>query len=376
MLTIDKEFEELIPPLTDDEYSRLELSIIQDGCRDPLVVWGDILVDGHNRYKICEELSIPYETVNKDFKDRDEAKLWMMHNQLARRNLNDAQRIVIVRKCESSVKAKAEEREKQTRFGGGGKISTPVGKARDELGQLAGVSGKTYEHAATVLDFAPEEVASAMTAGDLSINKAYEVTRLEPEQQEEIAERLKHIEEEPEETNTPAKIINAVSKPFVVNNSGNNEWYTPADYIELAREVLGTIDLDPASCDYANETVQATKYYTKADNGLEQDWYGNVWMNPPYSSDLIGKFADKLIDSLSNISSAIVLVNNATDTSWFMTMANEASAICFTRGRVKFVSPDKKTAAPLQGQALLYFGDNPKKFVDVFSSKGWCVYPA
>lgn len=380
MITIDKEFQQLIPPLTEDEYSRLEQSIIEDGCRDPLVTWGDILVDGHNRYKICQEHGIQFTTVSRDFSDRDDVKLWMMHNQLARRNLNDAQRIAIVQKCESSVKAKA--RERQITSTGGNEpqlreILPEAGKrATEELGELAGVSRKTYEHATTVFNNAPEEVSKAMVNGQLSINKAYEVTKLEPEQQEEIAERLKNIKNEPAETNTPAKVVDAVSKPFVTHNSGNNEWYTPADYIELARKVMGTIDLDPASCKFANQTVKAGNYYTIDDNGLRHKWYGNVWLNPPYSKNLIEKFTSKLIDDLDEIESAIVLVNNATDTAWFRELAEECSAICFTYGRVKFISPDKDTAAPLQGQALLYFGKNPKLFVDTFSEKGWCVYPA
>lgn len=139
---------------------------------------------------------------------------------------------------------------------------------------------------------------------------------------------------------------------------------------------MGTIDLDPASCDVANETVQATQYYTKQDSGLEHDWYGNVWMNPPYSSDLIGKFVDKLVDELPNIKNAIVLVNNATDTSWFHKMARQCSAVCFVNKRVKFHMPDGKTGAPLQGQAILYFGEAAILFVSKFSEKGWCVYPA
>ena len=98
-MIIDKEFAELIPALTEDEYKGLEASIVADGCRDALVVWVEVLVDGHNRYRICTAHNVPFKTVEKDFADRDTVKLWMMRNQLSRRNLNDFQRIEIVRKC-------------------------------------------------------------------------------------------------------------------------------------------------------------------------------------------------------------------------------------------------------------------------------------
>ena len=113
-MKIDKEFAGLIPPLTEEEYRGLEQSILNEGCRDALVVWNDTLIDGHNRYRICTEHKITYETVSKEFEDRNAAMLWMMNNQLSRRNLNDFQRVEIVRKCENAVKAQAEKRRLST----------------------------------------------------------------------------------------------------------------------------------------------------------------------------------------------------------------------------------------------------------------------
>lgn len=66
--------------------------------------------------------------------------------------------------------------------------------------------------------------------------------------------------------------------PFVMNNSGNSEWYTPSKYIEAARAVMGSIDLDPATTEQANKTICAKKYYTRETNGLLQEWHGNVWL--------------------------------------------------------------------------------------------------
>src|SRR5262249_11893632 len=86
------------------------------------------------------------------------------------------------------------------------------------------------------------------------------------------------------------------NRPHVAHNSGENEWYTPPEYIAAARAVLGSIDVDPASSDIAQETVCASVYYTKQDDGLAKLWRGKVWMNPPYSVDLIGRFIEKLCD--------------------------------------------------------------------------------
>lgn len=170
--------------------------------------------------------------------------------------------------------------------------------------------------------------------------------------------------------------VDEIKMPHVSHNSGNNEWYTPPEYIEAARSVLGAIDLDPASSVKANEIVKARRFYTTEDDGLTKRWRGKVWMNPPYAADLIGKFTSKLCEHVrsSDISEAIVLVNNATEAEWFEDMAALASTILFTFRRVKFLDDDlNPRGAPLQGQSLLYFGPNYKKFIAAFSNLAWAV---
>ena len=237
---------------------------------------------------------------------------------------------------------------------------------------MACTSGKTYEHAIAVLEKAPEPVVQATRQNDISINSAYQVTKLEPEEQKEIADRIEHIEQEPKETQTPKATVQEVLKrPHVSFNSGNNEWYTPVNIIEAARVAMGSIDVDPASNDIAQQTVKAGTYYTAETNGLDKEWVGNVWLNPPYASDLIGKFIDKLVSEKKNYNQAVVLVNNATETEWFNKIVSISSMVCFPKSRVKFYMPDGKTGAPLQGQAILYIGDNTDGFYKAYKEIGW-----
>ena len=168
-----------------------------------------------------------------------------------------------------------------------------------------------------------------------------------------------------------------VLRAHVANNSGNNEWYTPADYIALAREVMGGIDTDPATSEIANRTVQASQIFTAEDNGLTKRWSGRVWCNPPYSQPLISEFAEAIASKYESgeIEQACVLVNNGTETRWFQRMLSTASAVCFPRSRIRFIDPDgNPSGAPLQGQAVLYMGDNRQTFAAIFAQKGAVLF--
>jgi phage N-6-adenine-methyltransferase len=200
---------------------------------------------------------------------------------------------------------------------------------------------------------------------------------LEPAQQREAwTEAMQKAESESRPV-TAQDVTDAVYKlkPHVANNSGENEWYTPPEYIEAARIVLGgNIDLDPASSEIANrEIIKADTFYTKENDGLDKHWSGNVWMNPPYASDLIRQFTSKFASHViaGDIKTGIVLVNNATETAWFRELIDCANAVVFTSGRVRFLDPRGNPGAPLQGQALIYFGAKARAFIFEFKKFGW-----
>jgi DNA N-6-adenine-methyltransferase (Dam) len=158
----------------------------------------------------------------------------------------------------------------------------------------------------------------------------------------------------------------------------SNEWYTPWRYIEAAREVMGGIDLDPASCAAANQIIKATRFYTKEENGLMQPWHGNVWLNPPYGMHPSGKsnmavWSQRLISHYEqgNVEQAILLSMVNTESSWFVDFWQ--FPICFPSPRVMFHRPDGTLDHHLQGSCFVYLGRDVQKFAEVFSKFGRVV---
>ena len=151
--------------------------------------------------------------------------------------------------------------------------------------------------------------------------------------------------------------------------SMSNEWYTPPKYIDAVHKVMGGIDLDPATSPEANKIVKAKRFYTEEHNGLEQDWEGRVFLNPPYGGNS-GAFIKKLMESLdAEVTEAILLVNaNATDTDWFQPCFD--GVMCFTDHRIDFLSPSKKATSSTHGSCFVYFGPNKDKFHREFSKFG------
>jgi hypothetical protein len=157
----------------------------------------------------------------------------------------------------------------------------------------------------------------------------------------------------------------AAPPPCFAGN-GNNEWYTPKEWIDSARAVMSTIDLDPASCEFAQRTVQATEWFDQERDGLARPWRGSIWLNPPYSGGLIKQFIDKLVIERKNFAQAVVLVHSRTDTEWFHDLCSIADVIAFTKKRISFYNKYGEQESPLYGSVLVYIGDRQEEFAEAF----------
>ncbi len=155
--------------------------------------------------------------------------------------------------------------------------------------------------------------------------------------------------------------------------TGENEWYTPTDVLDDVRSVLGEIDLDPASSEAAQKHVKAKRFFSEEEDGLEQEWHGKVFLNPPYAQPAIAHFADKMAleYEAGRTTEAIMLTHNYTDTRWFHIAERPSALICFTRGRIRFVSANGDLATPTQGQAFFYYGPRQEAFRQAFAKRGF-----
>lgn len=315
----------LFPMLTGSDLESLAEDIRANGLQNPIVMQGDVLLDGRNRMAACELAGV--EPLRVQYAGED-ARAFIISSNLHRRHLSESQRAMIAARMANMRQGERTDLE-------------PSANSHDvslqESADLLNVGRHTVADAKMIEREAPD-LAERVMAGELTVHAAKEQVR-----------------------------------PHVAQNSGENEWYTPAEYIEAARKVMGGIDLDPASTEEANTVVKAAKFYTKEDDGLAQPWSGRVWLNPPYAQPIVRYFCAKLMDDVDagNVDQAIVLVNNATETEWFSMLIARASVVCFPDGRVKFWGPDGRVATPLQGQAVLYIGPRVAEFREAFASFGW-----
>jgi phage N-6-adenine-methyltransferase len=155
----------------------------------------------------------------------------------------------------------------------------------------------------------------------------------------------------------------------------SDSWGTPKNVIDLAKQVLGTIELDPASNGEAQSRIKAKRHFTKKDDALKPEWKAStVYLNPPYSEAT--KWMTKALEEYSSgrTKELIILIHDDTKTKWWHSAFGKCAAICMTQGVLKFHHPNegKVSSAPM-GSHIFYFGKHSEKFVRVFASIGTAV---
>lgn len=193
-LTIDNEFKNLIPPLTPDERKGLEESILSEGCRDALIAWNGVLVDGHNRYEICEKYGLPYAITETDFASRDAVIEWIIKNQFSRRNLPlyERARLALRLKPVIAERAKENQRTGAEMTNTGLQKSVKAVDTQKELAAAAGVSHDTIAKVEKIEANASEETKEALRRGEMSINQAFR----EIQKNDQKAKREEAIQEQ------------------------------------------------------------------------------------------------------------------------------------------------------------------------------------
>lgn len=196
-IVIDPEFQAVLPPLDDDERAGLERMILAEGCRDPLVTWGGILIDGHNRYAICTEHGLPFSTVEREFSSREAARIWMRENQNSRRNLNAAWRIEMALADKADLAkvgaAKYQQtvgrpsKEKSLSHGDSDKSPAPKHNTRAEIAAKSKTSTGQVAMAEVVRREDPEMWEQAKT-GDITVTAAYKEVKKKKKKEARAAE--------------------------------------------------------------------------------------------------------------------------------------------------------------------------------------------
>ena len=193
-IVVNEELKAYIDPLTAEELEALERSILEEGCRDALVLWGDMLVDGHNRYGICRKHGLPFQTVqNTRFQSLEDVHLWMIDQHLGRRSISEFQRGVLALRKREIVAARraqaatpqpvAADAGTQAQAASGDRAAAETLDTREAVAKAARLSSSQVVLIEKIQKQAAPEVVAAVKAGTISINAAAAVASLPAEEQ-------------------------------------------------------------------------------------------------------------------------------------------------------------------------------------------------
>jgi 16S rRNA G966 N2-methylase RsmD len=248
-ITIDPEFKALIPPLAPEEYAQLEANIMQDGCRDPLVTWQGLIIDGHNRHEICTRHSIDFETAEMEFADRVQAMLWMIDNQRGRRNVSDYDKGLLAMRKQELLKPLAQANQAEYHGNQHDGLSAKLPKVqtkidtRKEAAKEAGIGERTLDAVKLIKDAADKGEIGETVIDDLRQRKVA------------IHRVAKEIKEKRQRTAREEKRIEAVKKIVIPKNLIVGDFREHAD--KVADGSVSLIFTDPPYDRKASEMLPA-----------------------------------------------------------------------------------------------------------------------
>jgi hypothetical protein len=244
-IVVNEELKAYIDPLTPEEYESLERSILAEGCRDALVLWGDVLVDGHNRYGICQKHGLPFQTVqNTRFKSIDDVHLWMIDQHLGRRSISDFLRGVLALRKKDIVDQQRSRTMAEPVVASDPNdppfdVDPPADAAapamppqaplssREAIARAARLSSNQVGMIEKIQKQAAPELVAAVKSGVISINTAAAVASLPADEQvsaanagkdelKQAAKRVRDSKKKPREESTEAGSDEAQAKPDTV----------------------------------------------------------------------------------------------------------------------------------------------------------------
>ena len=249
-IVVNEELKAYIDPLTPEEHDALERSILAEGCRDALVLWGDVLVDGHNRYGICQKHGLPFQTVqNTRFQSMEDVHLWMIDQHLGRRSVSDFQRgvlalrkreIVAERRARAAAAFVAGNAQAETHPEESSATATPAAasvappedlSSREAIARAARLSSSQVVMIEKIQKQAAPELVAAVKSGTISLNAAAAVATLPAEEQvaaaaagkDELKQAAKRVREAKRKTREEAAPKNAAEAPQSADASNADE---------------------------------------------------------------------------------------------------------------------------------------------------------
>lgn len=352
-------YAQLFPAIDGDDFQQLVEDIRENGLYEPITLLDGAILDGRNRYRACEAAGVTprYETFQGD---STAALHYVLSKNIHRRHLTSSQRAVLALEIEPLFAEAAKKRQQlnavrlNTELGRETNVailrhSIDEGRAAEQAAAAVGTNARYVQYAKQIANTAPELI-EPVRSGAMPLMQAVEV----------------------------AKRQNGNGTPAALLMSDNNEWYTPALYVDAARQVMGAIDLDPASNEYANKTVRAERIYTIDDDGYHREWHGRVWLNPPYgyrdgNESNQALWSAKLINEYraGRVSEACLLVNAVPGNKWFASLWD--FPVCFPDHRIRFYNALITAGQPTHSNAIVYLGSSVQQFVNVFSAFGVVV---